>query len=137
MLKFCTRFILLNNVYKRMFRIFYILFRTWVICQNQKRPGFYTLTETRFINNSRSKQNKKNPEYHFVGIGKTETCAKFQQKTLNAVVVGARQRFQFFREITCFLANKRALSKIKYYTLHTRDHFVLLSKSNKSLAREI
>ena len=41
----------------------FILFRTWVICQNQKRPGFYTLTETRFINNSWSKQNKKIDEH--------------------------------------------------------------------------
>ena len=36
---------------------FFILFRTLVICQNRKRPGFYTVTETRFINNSRSKRN--------------------------------------------------------------------------------
>ena len=34
---------------------FFILFRTWVICQNQKISSFYTLTEPRFINNSRSK----------------------------------------------------------------------------------
>ena len=27
----------------------------------KKRDGFYTLTETMFINNSRFKQNKKNP----------------------------------------------------------------------------
>ena len=39
----------------------FILFRTWVIC---------TVTETRFINNSRSKQNKKNPEHPFIDIGK-------------------------------------------------------------------
>ena len=43
-------------------------------------PDFYTLTETSFINNSRSKQNIKNPKHSFVDIGKTETCAKFQQK---------------------------------------------------------
>ena len=34
---------------------FFILFKTWVICQNQKRSGFYTLTETSFINSSRYK----------------------------------------------------------------------------------
>ena len=33
-------------------------------------------TETRFINNSRSKQHPKNP---FVDIGKMEMCGKFQQ----------------------------------------------------------
>ena len=34
-----------------------------------KRLGFYTFTETRFISNSGSKQNKKNPEHHFVDSG--------------------------------------------------------------------
>ena len=75
-----------------------------------KIPGFYTLTATRFINNSRSKQNKKNPTHTFVDIRKTETCAKFQQKILNSTVVGARQTFQFFRQITQFIGNKKALS---------------------------
>ena len=41
-----------------------------MICKNQKRPGFYTFTKTIFINNSRSKQNKKNSEHSFVGIVK-------------------------------------------------------------------
>ena len=35
LLQFCTRF-LLNNVYKRMFEIFLILFRSWVINKNIK-----------------------------------------------------------------------------------------------------
>ena len=39
---------------------------------------------------------KKNPERPFVNIGKKETCAKFQQKILNSMVVGAWQSFQFF-----------------------------------------
>ena len=58
----------------------------------KKRPGFYTLVFYIFINNSRS----KNPEHSFADIVKYETCAKFQQKILNFVVVGARQSFQFF-----------------------------------------
>ena len=33
-----------------------------------------------FANNSRSKQNKKNPTHFFVDIGKEEKRAKFQQK---------------------------------------------------------
>ena len=41
-----------------------------VIYQNQNRPGSYRLTENRFINNSRSKQYKKNPTHAFVDIGK-------------------------------------------------------------------
>ena len=58
LLKFCKRF-LLKNVYKRMFGIFLILFRSWVICKNKTRPDLYTLIFYIFINNSRSKQNKK------------------------------------------------------------------------------
>ena len=30
-----------------------------------------------FANNSRSRQNKKNPEHSLVNIGKWETCASF------------------------------------------------------------
>ena len=105
--------------------IFFILLRTWVICQNKKRPGFYTLRETRFINISRFKQNKKNPTHRFVDIGKTETGVKFQQKILNSMVVGARQSFKFFRQITWFLGNKRSLHKFKYWILH---HWISIIK---------
>ena len=77
-------------------------------------PDFYSLTVTSFINNSRSKQDKRNPTHPFVDIRKTETCAKFQQKILNSTVVGARQSFQFLRQITWFPGNPRALSKVKY-----------------------
>ena len=34
------------------------------------------------------------------------------------MVVRARQSFQFFREVTWFLGNKRALSKFKYWILY-------------------
>ena len=77
-------------------------------------------------NNSRSKQNKKNPEHTFVGIGKSETCAKFQQKILNSMVVGARQNFQFFRQKTWLLENSRALSKFLYEILHYLISFIKL-----------
>ena len=43
---------------------------------------------------------------------------KFQQKILNFVVVGARQSFQFFRQIAWFLGNNRALSKFRYRILY-------------------
>ena len=109
--------ILHPTVYKRVCGIFFILFRTWVICQNQKIHGFYTLTETRFINNSGSKQNKKNSTHLFVDICKMEKCAKFQQKQFNSMVGGAYRSFQFFR-LTWFLGNTRALSKFKYWILH-------------------
>ena len=56
---------------------FLVSFRFWVI----KKTGFCDYVETRsfsiFVNNSRSKQNKKNPEHPFVDIGKWETCTKF------------------------------------------------------------
>ena len=69
----------------------------------KKRPGFYTLVFYTFINNSRSKQNKKNSTYPFADITKKKTCAKFQQKILNSMVVGACQNFQFFRQKPGFL----------------------------------
>ena len=96
---------------------FFILFGTLVICQNKETPGFYTLTETRFINNSKSKQNLKNPTHSFVDTRKTETCGKFQQKIINSTVVGA-QNFQFSRQITRFLGNTRALPEFMYWILH-------------------
>ena len=82
---------------------FLILIRSSVICKNLKKNGFYTLPETSFLNNSRSKRNKKNPEHYFVDIDKKGTCAKFQQKLLKPRVVGARHSFQFFRQNIWFL----------------------------------
>ena len=73
----------------------------------KKRPGFYTLAFYTVINNSRSNQNKKNPTYLFVDI--TKTCAKFLQKILNSMVVGARKNFQFFKQKNWFLGNNRGL----------------------------
>ena len=49
-------------------RDFFYLFRSWVVCKNQKGPGFYIIVFYIFINNSRSKQNLKNPEHTFVNI---------------------------------------------------------------------
>ena len=60
---------------------------------------------------------KKNPTHPFEDIDKTETCAKFQQKILNSTALGACQSFQFFRQITWFLGNTRALSNFKYWIL--------------------
>ena len=77
LLKLRTCF-LLTNVYKRVCGIFLILFRTWVICQNQKIFGFYKLTKARFIDKSGSKQNPTHPSVEF-----------------------RRPSFQFFRQITC------------------------------------
>ena len=56
---------------------------------------------------------KKNLEHTFVDIIKKrvycyETFAKFHQKILNFVAVGANQSFRFFRQIDWFLGNNRA-----------------------------
>ena len=53
LLGFCTLF-LFTNVYKRLFGIYFILFRSWFIYKYKKRLRLYTLTETIFINNLRS-----------------------------------------------------------------------------------
>ena len=52
----------------------------------------------------------KHPAHPFVDITKQKTCAKFQQKILNSMVVGAPQSFQFFRQKTWFLGNNKGLS---------------------------
>ena len=62
-----------------------------------------------FINNSRSKQNKENPEHPFLDIIKYKTCAKFQLKILNCRVVGVRQIFTFSDKKNWFLGNNTPL----------------------------
>ena len=64
------QFYVFTNVCKKGFEIYFILFRSWIICKNKKSTGFYTFTKTSFITISRSKQNKKNSEYPFLGIAK-------------------------------------------------------------------
>ena len=65
-----------------------------------------------------SQQNKKYPEHHFAEIGKLENCVKFQRKSLDSMVAGARQSFQIFRQNTWFLKYNRAFSKVLYWILH-------------------
>ena len=71
--------------------------------------------------------NNNKISHTFVDIRKTETCAKFQQKILDFMAVGACQSFHFFRQITWFLGNARALSKFKYWILH---HLIIKLQSN-------
>ena len=59
---------ILKNVKLR--HMFFLTCRSWVICKNKKRAGFYTLVFYIFINNSRSKQNEKNSKHDFVDIVK-------------------------------------------------------------------
>ena len=42
---------------KESFWYFFVLFRSWVTSKNWKRLGFYTLTRTNFLNNSRLNNN--------------------------------------------------------------------------------
>ena len=93
--------------------------------QKIKRPRFYTLGITQDLNKI-----KKNLEHPFVEIAKQETCAKFQQKILNIVVVGARQSFRFFRQIAWFLGNNRALSKFRYRILYNVISITKLQKNH-------
>ena len=105
-----------------MFRIFFILFRSWVINKNVKNECVETRSFLIFGNNSRSKQNYKNPAHPFVDIGKSKTCTKFRQKILNCREFGACQSFQIFRQNTLFLKNNRALSKFLYgYQIITKS----------------
>ena len=59
------------------------------------------------------KKRKKSTEDLFIETGKYETCAKFQQKTLNSMEAGARRNFEFSRQTIKFVRNNRALSKFK------------------------
>ena len=49
-----------------------------------------------FVNNLRYKQNKKNPEHAFLGIGKLETCVKFQQKDIYVHDSWSSSKFSIF-----------------------------------------
>ena len=109
---------------------FFILFRSWVICKNLERPAFYTLVFYTFINNSISKQNKKNPKDPFADITKYKTGAKFQHKILNSMVVGARQSFQLSTHKTWFLGNDEGLSLFRFRFYIT--WFVLPNYENTS-----
>ena len=96
---------------------FYVV---WILSnlQKSKQTCFLHTCFSHFFNNSRSKQNENNFEHPFADIVKQKRCAKFQQKILNFVVVGARQSFQFFRHIVWFLGNNIALSKFRYWILY-------------------
>ena len=46
------------------------------------------------------------------------------------MVVGARQSFQFFRQITWFLGTNRALSKFRHRNLHNLSTITKLLKNH-------
>ena len=64
-----------------------------------------------FPKKSRSKKKKKIPEHPFVEIVKSETCARYQLKMFNSVVLRARKSFKFF-------SNKPGFSKTTEFCLN-------------------
>ena len=58
---------------------------------------------------------------------------KILAKNIN-LVVGARQSFQFFRQITWFLGNNTALSEFRYQSLKT--NFILTTRATKSILKK-
>ena len=117
---------------KKVFGILFILFGSGLICQNKKRPGFCTLTEIRFIKTLRSKQDKKIPSTLLQTLVIRKRVQKFSEKILNSMVVGTRQSFQFFRQITCFLENNRALSKFKWWILYYLISIIKLQNNQRA-----
>ena len=107
LLKLCAHF-LLTNLYKRVYGIFLFCLDLELFAKIKKdlvsTPSFYTLVKiTDYLNK------KKNPAQPFVYITKYKTCAKFEQKILTSMVLGARQSFQFFRQKTWLFGNNRGL----------------------------
>ena len=98
-----------------------ITYVTKLLRNLEQKPG---LSITQDLNKIR-----KNPKHPIVDIGKLETGAKFQQKILNSMVVGACQCFQFFRQITGFLRNNGALPKFKYWISHHLDSIIKFQNS--------
>ena len=107
MLKLRTRS-LLTNVYKWVCGIFLFclvleLFAKTITDLASTHSFFTLLLITQDLNKI------KYLAHPFVDITKQKTCAKFQQKILNSMVVGVCQSFQFFRQKTWFLGNNRGL----------------------------
>ena len=87
LLKFCTRFSL-TTVYKKLFKIFFLFCSYPQLSPKSKKDLVSTCSQNQvfhtFINNSRSKQNKKSPKHPFVDTANQEMCAKSPQKILNS-----------------------------------------------------
>ena len=56
----------------------------------------------------------------------------FSQKDLAFMVARARQIFEFFRQITWFRRNNRALSKFRYRILHYLISFIIKKPFHES-----
>ena len=100
LLKFCTR-LLLTNVYKRVFGIVFILFRTLVICQNKKMTWFLHTHRNQFINKSRSRQKKKIPNTFWQTLVRRKPVQNFS-KNIKLYVSWSLSRFSIFQENNLF-----------------------------------
>ena len=93
LLKLRTCF-LLTNV-NRVFGIFLILFRSWVICKNKKRPGLYTLVFCIFVNNSITKQKKS--QTHFCSNYWVGNVCKISAKNIKLCSSWSSSKFSIFQ----------------------------------------
>ena len=94
---------------------FYLKFEL-CICQNKQRPDFYTLTETRFTNNSNLNKVKKIPSTLLQTLERQKSVQNFSKNV--KLYRSSSSSEQFFMEITQLLGNKRVLSKFKNQILH-------------------
>ena len=107
LLKFCILF-LLTDVYKRVFGVLFCL--DLELFAKTKKELVSTHSQKQSVSITQDLNKIKNTLlWTFVNRKR----AKFQQKILHSMVVAARQSFQFFRQITWFLKNNKALSKFK------------------------
>ena len=115
-LKFCTCSYLARFA-EGWSKYFWFCLDLKLLAKLKKKPGLSEWVETSsffiFPYNSRPKK-IETFEHSFVDTGNWETCANFQQEALNSMVVRAPSNFQFFRQITWFPGNNRALSKFRY-----------------------
>ena len=101
------------------------LFRSLVICKNYKDLASTNLFFYIFVNNSRSKQNKKNPQHPFVDIIKKKTCFftfLLITQDLNKIKKNPQHPFvDIIKKKTCFftfLLITQDLNKIKKNPQH-------------------
>ena len=90
---------------KKGFLVFFILFRSWVICKIIKRPGFYKLFFYIFIDNSRSKQNKKKFHTLFCRHYQVEIACKLSVKNIKIYGSWSSSKFSTF-QTKCLVSSK-------------------------------
>ena len=108
LIKLRTRF-LLTNVCESVCGIFFILFRSWVICKNKKRPGFYTQVFYIFIKNSRSEQIFKKSHTSFCRHYLVENVCKISAKNIKLYGSWSSSKFWILQTKNLVSWNNRGL----------------------------